>query len=53
VPVLVIFGDKDWSRPSKRERTHSFIPNVVMKTVGGGGHFLPLDRASRIVGADC
>jgi pimeloyl-ACP methyl ester carboxylesterase len=44
VPVLLIFGDKDWSRPSERERTRSLIPNVVMKTVEGGGHFLPLDR---------
>jgi pimeloyl-ACP methyl ester carboxylesterase len=44
VPVLLIFGDKDWSRPSERERTRSLIPNAVMKTVGGGGHFLPLDR---------
>jgi pimeloyl-ACP methyl ester carboxylesterase len=44
VPVLLIFGDKDWSRPSERERTRSLIPNAVMKTVRGGGHFLPLDR---------
>jgi pimeloyl-ACP methyl ester carboxylesterase len=44
MPVLLIWGDKDWSRPSERERTRSLIPNVVMKTVEGGGHFLPLDR---------
>jgi pimeloyl-ACP methyl ester carboxylesterase len=44
VPVLLIFGGVDWSRPSERERTRSLIPNAVMKTVGGGGHFLPLDR---------
>jgi pimeloyl-ACP methyl ester carboxylesterase len=44
VPVLLIFGDKDWSRPLERERTRSLILNAVMKTVGGGGHFLPLDR---------
>jgi pimeloyl-ACP methyl ester carboxylesterase len=44
VPVLLIWGDRDWSRPSERERTRSLIPNVVMETVEGGGHFLPLDR---------
>src|SRR5260370_19943223 len=44
VPVLLIFGDKDWSRPLERERTRSLIPNVVMKTVRSGGHFLPLER---------
>jgi pimeloyl-ACP methyl ester carboxylesterase len=44
VPVLLVFGDKDWSRPAERERTRSLIPNAVMKTVGDGGHFLPLDR---------
>ena len=44
VPVLLIYGDRDWSRPSERERTGSRIPGVMMKTVAGGGHFLPLDR---------
>jgi pimeloyl-ACP methyl ester carboxylesterase len=43
-PVLLIYGDRDWSRPSDREHTRALIPNVVMKTVAGGGHFLPLDR---------
>jgi pimeloyl-ACP methyl ester carboxylesterase len=44
VPVLLIYGDRDWSRPSEREQTRALIPNVTMKTVAGGGHFLPLDR---------
>jgi pimeloyl-ACP methyl ester carboxylesterase len=48
LPVLLIWGDKDWSRPSERERTRSLIPNVVMKTVEGGGHFLPLDRPREV-----
>src|SRR5262249_40971940 len=33
VPVLLIYGDGDWSRPSERERTRSLIPNAVMKMV--------------------
>jgi pimeloyl-ACP methyl ester carboxylesterase len=44
VPVLLIYGDRDWSHLSDRERTRSLIPGVTMKTVAGGGHFLPLDR---------
>jgi pimeloyl-ACP methyl ester carboxylesterase len=44
VPVLLIWGDKDWSRPSEREHTRSLLPHVAMKTITGGGHFLPLDQ---------
>jgi pimeloyl-ACP methyl ester carboxylesterase len=49
VPVLLIYGDRDWSRPSEREGTASRIPNVMMKTVAGGGHFLPLDRPQELL----
>jgi len=49
-PVLLVFGDKDWSRLSERERTRSLIPNAVMKTIKGGGHFLPLDRPRELSG---
>ncbi len=44
VSVLLIYGDSDWSLPSDRERTRALIPDVTMKTIAGGGHFLPLDR---------
>ena len=44
VPVLLIYGDRDWSRPAERERTRALIPGATMKTIAGGGHFLPLDR---------
>jgi pimeloyl-ACP methyl ester carboxylesterase len=49
VPVLLVYGDRDWSRPSERERTASRIPSVMMKTVAGGGHFLPLDRPQELL----
>ena len=45
---LLIFGDKDWSQPSERERERALIPNVAMETVAGGGHFLPLDRPQEL-----
>jgi len=48
VPVLLVYGDRDWSRTAERDRTRTHIPNVVMKTVEGGGHFLPLDRPQEL-----
>lgn len=48
VPVLLVYGDKDWSRIAERERTRASIPNVVMRTIEGGGHFLPLDRPQEL-----
>ena len=48
VPVLLIYGDRDWSRPAERERTRALIPGATMKTIAGGGHFLPLDRPQEL-----
>jgi len=48
VPVLLVYGDRDWSQTAERERTRARIPNVVMKTIEGGGHFLPLDRPQEL-----
>jgi pimeloyl-ACP methyl ester carboxylesterase len=44
IPVLLIWGDQDWARPSEREHDRALIPNVQMMTLERGGHFLPLDR---------
>jgi pimeloyl-ACP methyl ester carboxylesterase len=53
-PVLLVYGDRDWSRPAERVQTRALIPDVTMKTIAGGGHFLPLDRprelAEQIIG---
>jgi pimeloyl-ACP methyl ester carboxylesterase len=49
VPVLFVYGDRDWSRPVERERTRAAIRNVAMKTIKGGGHFLPLDRPGELL----
>jgi len=43
VPVCLIWGSQDWSRPSEREHDRSLIPGAQMTTVAEGGHFLPLD----------
>jgi pimeloyl-ACP methyl ester carboxylesterase len=48
VPVLLIWGDEDWARPSEREHDRDLIPGAQMTTVERGGHFLPLDRPEEV-----
>jgi len=48
VPVCLIWGSKDWSRPSEREHDRSLIPGAQMTMVEDGGHFLPLDRPQEV-----
>jgi pimeloyl-ACP methyl ester carboxylesterase len=50
VPVLLVYGDRDWSRESERQETLRRIPGARMVTVENGGHFLPLDRPEAVVG---
>ena len=44
VPVLLVYGENDWSRPSERNATQQHIPGSRIETVAGGSHFLSLDR---------
>lgn len=48
VPVLVVYGDRDWSREDERQRTVNAIPGAKMETVAAGGHFLSLDQPERL-----
>jgi pimeloyl-ACP methyl ester carboxylesterase len=48
VPVLVIYGDHDWSRQEERRRTVEAIPGAKVETVVNGGHFLSLDQPERL-----
>jgi pimeloyl-ACP methyl ester carboxylesterase len=48
VPVLVIYGDQDWSRNDERHRTIEAIPGAKTETVAHGGHFLSLDQPQRL-----
>jgi pimeloyl-ACP methyl ester carboxylesterase len=49
VPVLLIYGDHDWSREAERELTLRQIPGARLVTVKDGGHFLPLDQPEAVV----
>jgi pimeloyl-ACP methyl ester carboxylesterase len=48
IPVLVVYGDRDWSLAEERRRTVAAIPGVTAETVQNGGHFLPLDQPERL-----
>jgi pimeloyl-ACP methyl ester carboxylesterase len=43
VPVLLVYGDHDWSRQEEREANHRAIPGAQMTIVKDAGHFLALD----------
>lgn len=43
IPVLLIWGDRDWAKASEREHDRRLIKTVEMTTLAPGGHFLPLD----------
>jgi pimeloyl-ACP methyl ester carboxylesterase len=44
MPVLLVWGDQDWSTLSERDRDLSLVAGAQAATVENGGHFLPLDR---------
>ena len=48
VPVLVIYGDRDWSRADERQRTINSIPGAKSETIANGGHFLSLDQPEQL-----
>jgi len=43
-PVLLIWGERDWSRQDERLRAAALIPGAKVETIAGAGHFLSLDR---------
>jgi pimeloyl-ACP methyl ester carboxylesterase len=49
IPVLLLWGDCDWSRLDEREHDRQIVPGAKMATVEDGGHFLPLDRPDAVV----
>ena len=50
-PVLLLYGDSDWSRPEEREATTRAIPGAQMQTVKDAGHFLSLEAPAELVRA--
>jgi pimeloyl-ACP methyl ester carboxylesterase len=46
VPVTLIYGDSDWSRPNERERTRALLPDARMFTLKDTGHFSAVENPS-------
>jgi len=49
VPVLLVYGDRDWSREAERQATLRQIPGARLVMVRDGGHFLPLDQPEAVI----
>jgi pimeloyl-ACP methyl ester carboxylesterase len=43
-PVHLLYGEKDWSRPSDREADKQLLPAADFTQVPGAGHFIALER---------
>jgi pimeloyl-ACP methyl ester carboxylesterase len=51
LPVLLLYGDHDWSRDAEREADQGAIPASRIRVVKDAGHFLALDAPSAFVQA--
>ena len=43
-PIHLIYGEKDWSRPSDRTANRELLPEAAYTEVPGAGHFIALER---------
>jgi pimeloyl-ACP methyl ester carboxylesterase len=48
-PVLLLYGDADWSRPEEREANARAIPGAKYVVVEDAGHFLSLDAPGAVI----
>lgn len=48
-PVLLLYGDHDWSRPDERAETARLIPGAELRTVSAAGHFLSIDAPADMI----
>ncbi len=50
-PVLLVYGDHDWSRGEERAAEARAIPGARMRVIKNAGHFLALDAPDEVVRA--
>ena len=43
-PIHLIYGERDWSRPSDRQANRQLLPAADFIQVPGAGHFIALER---------
>ncbi len=49
LPVLLLYGDHDWSRPDERAETARRIAGAEVRTVANAGHFLSFDAPEETI----
>jgi pimeloyl-ACP methyl ester carboxylesterase len=48
VPVLLLYGDDDWSNPEEQEANQRDIPGVKHEMIKNAGHFMSLDAPDEL-----
>lgn len=48
-PVLLLYGDHDWSRPDERAETARLVPGARFHTIANAGHFLSFDAPTDMI----
>jgi pimeloyl-ACP methyl ester carboxylesterase len=48
-PVLLLYGESDWSRKAEREANAHAIPGAQMQVVPEAGHFLSLEAPAEVI----
>jgi pimeloyl-ACP methyl ester carboxylesterase len=48
LPVTLVYGDDDWSRPPERDANARAIPGVRTAPLTNSGHFSSLEKPSEI-----
>ena len=48
-PVLLLYGEHDWSRPAEREANERDIPGVQSRVIPNAGHFVGLDAPDEVI----
>ncbi|MFC8428137.1 alpha/beta fold hydrolase [Streptomyces sp. NPDC057253] len=43
-PIHLVYGEKDWSRPSDRQANQHLLPAADFTQIPGAGHFVALER---------
>ena len=51
LPVLLVYGDHDWSREPERLADAADVPGADLRIVPDAGHFLSLDAPEALAGA--
>lgn len=49
-PIHLVYGEKDWSRPSDRQADKDLLPDAAFTQVPGAGHFIALERPDVLAG---